>query len=106
MNFEFSAKNIPIADKRTYSEMMIQAIEKFNRNVSWRAFFKLNPDLVTQTKETFGFGSTKAYPRLKELRSFENELVKLMQRIKFRKRSNNFLGTLKREIKKLHLKKI
>ena len=94
MNFEFSAKNIPLADRRTYFEMMIQAIEKFGRNISWRVFFKLNPNLVTKGKETFGFGSTKAPPRLLELRAFEKDLVKLMQRIKFRKRSNNFLVTL------------
>ena len=101
MNFEFSAKNIPQADKRTYMEMMIHSIEKFGKNISWRAFFKLNPSIVTKTKETYGFGSTRAPPRLKELKDFEKDLVKLMQGIRFRKRSNSFLGNLKREIRKI-----
>ena len=36
IDFEFgSAKNIPLASKKEYMEMMIQALEKFNKNVSW-----------------------------------------------------------------------
>ena len=101
MNFEYSAKNIPLADERTYMEMMIHAIEKFGKNITWRAFFKLNPQIVSKTKETYGFGSLRAPPRLKELKEFEKDLVKLMQNIRFRKRSNSFLGSLKREIRKI-----
>ena len=37
----------------------------------------------------------------KELKDFENDLVKLSQNLKFRKRSNPFLTTLKREINKI-----
>ena len=40
MNFDFSQKNIPLGDRKTYMEMMIGAIEKFDRNLSWRVFFK------------------------------------------------------------------
>ena len=38
---------------------------------------------------------------MKELRDFEKDLVKLIQNIEFRKRSNPFLTTLKREIGKI-----
>ena len=86
-------------------EMMIGAIEKFDRNLSWRAFFKLNPHLVTKSKETFGFGSTRAAPRVKELIAFERDLVKLLQNVKFRRRSKPFLASLKDEIKKINQKK-
>ena len=64
-------------------------------------FFKLNPHIVSKGKETFGFNSCKAPPRMKELKDFEKDLVKLTQNIKFRKRSNPFLTTLKREIVKI-----
>ena len=105
MNFECSPKNIPLGDKKTYMEMMIQAIEKFGRNISWRAFFKLNPNHVTNSKETFGFRSTKAAPRLKQLKDFERDFVKLMQNIKFRRRGNNFLANLNEEVKKISQEK-
>ena len=105
LNFDFSQKNIPLGDRTTYMEMMISAIEKFGRNLSWRAFFKLNPHLVSKSKETFGFNSTKAAPRIKELHEFERDLVKLLQNIKFRKRSKPFLSALKKEIKIIEQKK-
>ena len=105
MNFDFSQKNIPLGDRTTYMEMMIKAIEKFGRNLSWRALFKLNPNLVTKAKETFGFRSIRAAPRIKELAAFERDLVSLLQQIKFRKRSTPFLSTLKDEMKKIDEKK-
>ena len=101
MNFEFSAKNIPIADQRTFKEMMIKAIEKFGRNLSWRALFKLNPSHVRNVKECYGFRSTRAAPRIAELKAFEKDLVKLLQNIKFRKRSNKFLGELNKQCRKI-----
>ena len=102
IEFEFgSAKNIPLASKNEYMEMMIQALEKFDKNLSWHVYFKLNPHLVSKGKETCGFNSSKASPRLKELRDFEIDLVKMIQNINFRKRSNPFLTTLKKEIRKI-----
>ena len=102
IEFEFgSEKNIPLASKKEYMEMMIQALEKFNRSISWHVFFKLNPHLVSKGKETFGFNSSRAPPRLKELKEFEKDLVKLIQNIKLRKRSNPFLTTLKKDMSKI-----
>ena len=105
MNFDFSPKNIPLGDEKTYFEMMIHAIEKFGRNISWRAFFKLNPHLVSQGKETFGFRSIKAHPRPKQLKDFEKDLAKLMQNIRFRNRGNKFLANLKQEIRRISQQK-
>ena len=82
-------------------EMVIQALEKFNRNISWRVYFKLNPQAKSNEKETYGFNSSRAPPRLKELKDWGKDLVKLVQSIKFRKRSNPFLTTLKNEIEKI-----
>ena len=65
IEFEFgSAKNIPIATKKEYLEMIIQAMEKFNSNLSWHVFFKLNPQITSKGIETFGFNSARAPPRL------------------------------------------
>ena len=100
-----SEKNIPLASTKEYMEMMIHSLEKFNKSLSWHIFFKLNPHLVSKGKETFGFNSSRAPPRLKELKEFEKDLVRMIQNIKFRKRSNSFLNTLKREIQKASDKK-
>ena len=111
IEFDFgSAKNIPLASKKEYMEMIIQALEKFNSNLSWHVLFKLNPHLVSKGRETFGFTSSRAPPRMKELKDFEKDLIKLVQNIKFRKRSKasnrylvspgEYLGLMDREIQK------
>ena len=69
------------------------------------AFFKLNPHLVSKSKETFGFNSTRAAPKVKELYDFERDLVILLQNIKFRRRSKPFLATLKEEMRRIDQKK-
>ena len=102
IEFEFgSARNIPLTSRKEYMEMVIQALEKFNRNISLRVHFKMNQPSASNEKETFGFNSSRAPPRIKELKCFEKDLVKLVQNIKFRKRSNPFLTTLKKEIEKI-----
>ena len=56
---------------------------------------------MTKIKECYGFRSTRAGPRLAELKAFEKDLVKLIQNIKFRKRSNKFLGKLNKECRRI-----
>jgi hypothetical protein len=104
MNIDFSQKIILLGDSITYMKMMINAIEKYVRNLSWRALFKLNPHLRGNAMETFGFKSTRAAPRVKELYAFEQDLVQLLQKIRFRRRSKPFLSTLKEAIKDINQK--
>ena len=70
-----------MAENKVYLEMLIQAIEKFSRNISWRCFFKLHPELKSRAKEYFGFNSTRAPPRIFELKEFEEALAKLLRNI-------------------------
>ena len=65
MNFDFSAKNIPIANEKVILEMMIHAYEKFNRSITWRSWFKLHPNERPRSKETFDFKSIRAPPHAK-----------------------------------------
>ena len=97
MNFEYSAKNIPIAEPKIIKEMMIQTSEKFMRTISWKIWHKTNPNPTAQTKETYGFKSTAPTPILPELKPFKKDLVQLLQGTKFRKRSNRFLEGLRNE---------
>ena len=101
MNFDFSAKNIPIANEKVILEMMIHAYEKFNRSITWRSWFKLHPNERPRSKETFDFKSIRAPPHVPELIPFRQALVKMLQKIKFRKRSNTFLSDLDKEIQKI-----
>ena len=102
IEFEFgSAKNIPIANEVEYMELFIQATEKFYKNFTWYICRKLYPENFQNNKETYGFNSCKAPPRLKELKDFEKDLALFVRKIKFRKRSNNFMSVLNMEKKKI-----
>ena len=69
IEFEFgSEKNIPLASRKEYLEMLIHSLEKLNKSLSWHVFFKLNLHLVTKGKKTLGFNSSRAPPRVEELK--------------------------------------
>ena len=64
--------------KDLYIDMLISRSATFIKNIRWRAFFYLNPDLRMEQKETYGFISTKPPPIIQELKEFENDLVDLI----------------------------
>ena len=97
-NFNYSTKNIPVHGKDLYIKTLISKSETFVKNIRWRAFFYLNPDLRMDHKETYGFISTKPPPIIPELKEFENDLVDLIQNIKFRHVPNHFQNKLRKDI--------
>ena len=80
-NFNYSTKNIPVDGKDVYIKTLISKSETFVKNIRWRAFFYLNPDVRMDKKETYGFISTKPSPIIQELKEFENDPGVLIQNI-------------------------
>ena len=102
IEFEFgSTRNIPIIKEVEYMEMFIQSTEKFYKNFTWYVCRKLYPEWFENIKETFGFNSCKAPPRLMELKEFEKDLAQLVKKVKFRRKSNKFMSVLNMEIQKI-----
>ena len=62
----------------------------------WKAFFFLNPNSDTQTKETYGFNSKRLPPHVKELDEFEDCMRDMIQRIKFK--TNHHLNDLQNKL--------
>ena len=104
-NFNYSTKNIPIHNNKTYFKAIISKTETFIRNIRWRAFFFLNPDQKCKDKETFGFRSTKPAPMVPELKEFEDGLLNIIQTIKFNNVSDEFQNKLKEDIKGINNEK-
>ena len=48
-------------------------------------------------KETYGFKSTKNPPPIEELKDFEDDMLKMIQSVKFKQVNNPFLNKLKEE---------
>ena len=101
VTFDYSTKNIPVPTQGLYLKTLINKTEKFVRNLRWRTFFFLNPHLVPQHKETYGFPSKKSPPPIHELRDFEHGLTEIIDSIKFRNVENTFQKKLKSDVNRI-----
>ena len=97
-DFGYSLKNIPIPSKKEYLKELTHSVEKFVRNLRWRAHFFLNPN-DKPSKECYGFTSIRAPPQIMELKQFEDRLFTLIRNIEFRPYTNTFQDKLRRDIK-------
>ena len=95
-------KNIPISDRNTYLNSLIQAADTFIRNLRWRAHFFLNPNEKASQKQTFGFKSIRSPPHVPELKPFEDGILELIKGVEFRNQHNQFQTELAKEVKKIN----
>ena len=96
-NISYSTKNIPLPSRSDYLQQLIEKTEQFLRRIRWKAHFFLNRDTTSSSKETYGFKSTKNPPPIKELKDFENNMLKMIQSVKFKQVNNPFLNKLKED---------
>ena len=96
-NISYSTKNIPLPSRNDYLQRLIEKTEQFLRRMRWKAHFFLNPDTTSCSKETYGFKSTKNPPPVEELKDFEDDMLKMIQSVKFKQVNNPFLDKLKED---------
>ena len=94
-NISYSTKNIPLPSHNDYLQRLIERTEQFLHRMRWKAHSFLNPDTTSFTKETYGFKSTKNPPSIEELKDFEDDMLKMIQSVKFKQVNNPFLNRLK-----------
>ena len=61
-NIGYSTKNIPLPSQHDFLQRLIEKTEQFLRRMRWKAYFFLNRDVSTSSKDTYGFKSTKNPP--------------------------------------------
>ena len=102
-NFGYSVKNIPIPSEREYKVQLTEKIEALIRRMRWKAiFFNENDDQNDDTeaeRKTYGLKTRKTPSVVKELSAFEEDLWKLVTRLKFRRVNCNFQEKLKEDMK-------
>ena len=99
--FDYSTKNIPIPTRKEYLIQLLHSVEKFIRNLKWRAHFFLNPS-KRERKECFGFRSIKAAPIVKDLDHLVKRLYFLVLNIEFRNYDNHFLNRLRSDLNEVN----
>ncbi len=56
----------------------------------WKAHFFLKGDKISDQNNPFGLPSNKTPPTILEMKSFENDVINLIENIKFRNAENQF----------------
>ena len=96
-NISYSTKNIPLPSHNDYLQRLIEKTELFLRRMRWKAYFFLNPGTTSPSKETYGFKSTKNPPPIEDLKAFEDDMLKMIQSVKFKQVNSPFLNKLKED---------
>ena len=104
VNFGYSINNIPIPDEKSYQLQLIQKVEDFIKKIRWKSILFMKDENQTQPKThktgfTFGLSGTKCPPQVKELVPFEEDLIKLVKNLRFRKVDNKFQTRLAKDLK-------
>ena len=94
-------KNIPIPPNNIYMKTLIKKVEEFTRRLRWRAHFFLRPETKTEQKETYGFKSQASPPYIPQLKDFEDDLLKMIENIRFRKISSPLQNKLREDTKRM-----
>ena len=89
---------------------LIEKVESVIKRMRWKALFFLkatkdkncsDEDENTPTppnEENFGFKSRKCPPQIEELKPFEDDMLKLIENLRFKKVTNHFQSNLKKDI--------
>ena len=78
--FKHSLKNIPIPTKDNYLKTLFAKTGDFVERLRWKVFFYLNPKAKQENIETYGFNTAKTAPPINELKDFEDDLYKLVNK--------------------------
>ena len=100
VNFNYSIKNIPIPDERTYKIILVEKIEAVLKRMRWKALFFNRKDDDNKTEiQTYGLKSDNCPAQVKELSAFEDDLIQLVKKIKFRKVNSTLQKRMNKDAK-------
>ncbi len=100
--FDYSLKNIPIPSQDAYLRNLIEKVENVLKRMRWKAHFFLKGDKISDQNNPFGLPSNKTPPTILEMKSFENDVINLVENIKFRNAENQFQTSLANDLKKIN----
>ena len=99
INLGYSTKNIPIPSNKDHQRALIGSAYKHITAVRWRTFFFQNPNIPRNSKETYGFSSTKSAPVIPELKQYEDGLLNIIRNTKYRQANDKFQNQLEKDKK-------
>ena len=97
-DFEYSTKNIPLASKNAYLQVLSAKTESLIQRMHWKAFFFLNKNCNDTSKESYGFNLKRSPPHAAELNEFEDCMLEMIQRVEFK--TNTYSNDLQKKLNK------
>ena len=79
---DYSIKNIPVTTKRSYLLKLIEQTEMVIKRMRWKVIYCDIKGNSIKT-ETYGLKSQKTPPPINKLAACENDLIELVENIKF-----------------------
>ena len=101
ISFPYSTKNIPIPSNTEYIKRLIEKVEDFTKRLRWRVFYFMNPNSKPNHKETYGFKSPRLPPFVPQLKSFEDDLLALIEGVRFRKINSPLQKELRKDVRRI-----
>ena len=101
VNLGYSIENIPIPTRKSYLLQLMEKIEMVIKRMRWKAIQFSNNENNDSKTEWYGLKSLSSPRPVKELTSFENELISIVKNIKFRKVRNHFQDRLQQDLRRM-----
>ena len=95
--YNYFTKNIPIPSEKLY-RVLIEKVELLIKWIRWKAHLFESSRKGQSNLLHYVFQSRKCPPQHKNLIAFENDLLKLIKSVTFRKVQNKFQDDLRKEI--------
>ena len=99
---DYSLKNISMPSRDNYLRILIEKVESVPKHTRWKAHFFLKGEKKHENTRNFGLSSNKTPPKVVKLKPFEEDVIKLLETIKFRDTRNYFQDTWENDIKRIN----
>ena len=97
LQIPYSQKNIPQHSRASIRKQLVKRTEDLVGRMRWHLYFIRNPQ-EREPKETYGFRTTKSPPFMEELKDFEKDLFKMVNKVKFKPVNNNFQNQMRNDV--------
>ena len=103
LNINYSLKNIPCPNKKSYIKSLICKTEDFLKRLRWKAYFFDKKDEIekNERKNNYGFKTPHTPPSNKDISKFEADLIDLIGKIEYKQPNSSFQNKLEKDIETL-----
>ena len=98
-----SMKNLWIPQNKTWLLQLLENIKRVVKRLRWKVLCNGKKETNVIKTERYGLKSSKTLKQVKDSIPFENDLIALVQNIRFRKTRNHFQKKIPKDIQLIQL---